>query len=109
MTCMVGWCDEVLRFDSAAHDFGTIAEDGGVVQHAFRFRNVSSVPVVVLGTVTSCGCTTTSFSRRPVMPGDYDSIVVRFAPMNYPGRFARKVVIKTSEGVAAQQLLVLVL
>lgn len=85
-----------LRFDEQAHDFGTVAEDGGVVAHTFRFTNTSSEPVVIVHAVASCGCTKAEFSRKPVKPDGTGEITIRFDPMNYPGVFARKITVFTS-------------
>ncbi len=95
-----------LRFESLEHDFGTIAEDGGQVKHAFRFENTSDRAVVIVATSSSCGCTKAEFSRKPVQPHEKGEIVVRFSPMNYPGTFARKVRVTTSEGRLAEPLLI---
>ena len=95
-----------IIFDEKKYDFGEIAEDGGSVEHIFRFKNSSTKPVVILSTYTSCGCTTTEFSKKPVMPGESSSLKVVFDPMNYPGQFARKVTIVTSDGALNESLLI---
>ena len=95
-----------VRFNELSYNFGEIAEDGGAVTHDFVFRNTLSKPIVIVSATTSCGCTKAEFSRKPVMPGATSSIKVVFNPMNYPGPFARKVLIVTSEGTLKEQLLV---
>lgn len=90
-----------LRFDTVSHDFGTIAEEGGDVSFGFRFVNVSSEPVVIVKVLSSCGCTTMEFSRKPVLPDHEGTISVTFDPMNYsPGPFSRKVSVFPSSGEA---------
>ena len=95
-----------VRFDGTAHDFGTIAEDGGAVSHTFRFTNISEQPIVIVNAAASCGCTKAEFSRKPVKAGEDGEIVVRFDPMNYPGAFARKITVFTSAGRLPEQLTV---
>lgn len=95
-----------LKFVETAHDFGTIAEEGGAVAHTFRFTNISSEPLVIVNAAASCGCTKAEFSRKPVKTGAEGEIVVRFDPMNYPGAFARKITIFTSAGRLPEQLTV---
>ncbi len=85
-----------LRFESLSWNFGDIAEDGGDVEHTFRFSNVSKSPVVVLDVSASCGCTSPSFSRKPVLPNKSGEIKVRFSPMNRPGKFSKGVVVQLS-------------
>ena len=95
-----------INFFKNFHDFGAIAEDGGAVECYFEFRNTSTEPVIIVSARSSCGCTKTEFSRKPVMPDNIGSIKAIFNPMNYPGRFARKIVVSTNKGVLEEQLLV---
>ena len=95
-----------LHFEEPAHDFGTIAEEGGAVEHTFMAKNSSKQPIVIVSTSVSCGCTKTEFLRKPILPDSTVAVKVIFSPMNYPGAFARKVVVVTSEGIAPQQLLI---
>lgn len=86
-----------LNFSEMTFDFGTIEEDGGKVSHTFGFSNVSEKPVVVLSSSSSCGCTTASFSRKPVAPGQSGEVTVVFDPKNYPGIVSRSVILHTSD------------
>ena len=89
----------ILRTDNTRHDFGTIAEDGGKVEHTFSCINALTKPVVILDVSAGCSCTETKFSRQPILPGKTTDIKILFDPMNQPeGRFTRKMVITTSEG-----------
>lgn len=95
-----------IKFEENFYDFGVIAEDGGSVEHIFHLRNTSKKPVVIVSTHTSCGCTKAEFSRKPIMPDSTSFVKVIFNPMNYPGVFARKVTIVTSDGALEERLLV---
>ena len=95
-----------MRFEKKSHNFGEIAEDGGSVSQNFTFRNISSEPIVIVSTYSSCGCTTAEFSKKPVLPGETSVVKVVFSPMNYPGAFARKVTIVTNKGVLKDALLI---
>ena len=106
LTLIYGVSKAQIIFEKKNHDFGEIAEDGGTVEHIFRFKNSSTKPVVILSTYTSCGCTTAEFSKKPVMPGELSSVKVVFDPMNYPGQFARKVTIVTADGALKEPLLI---
>ena len=85
-----------LKFDSEKWNFGKIAEDGGNVEHTFTFTNTSSKPVVIIDVTTSCGCTTPSYSRKPIMSGQKGEIVVSIDPMNRPGHFSKVASVLTS-------------
>ena len=105
-TLIYGVSAAQINFFEKNHNFGTIAEDGGVVEHNFEFRNTSAKPVVIVAAHSSCGCTKAEFSRKPIMPDSTSSVKVIFNPMNYPGAFARKVTIVTSEGALEDRLLI---
>ena len=85
-----------VNFDHLEWNFGDIAEDGGEVKHTFTFTNLSSKPLVVLEVTTGCGCTTSSYSRKPVLRGEKGEVTIVFNPMNLPGRFNKSASILTS-------------
>lgn len=85
-----------IKFDVESWDFGSIKEDGGEVKHTFSFKNNSSKPVIILDVTTGCGCTTPSYSRKPVLAGQSGEIEVKFDPATRPGKFVKGVVVYTS-------------
>lgn len=85
-----------LKFEELKWNFGDIQENGGAVEHTFKFTNTSEKPVVILDVSASCGCTTPHFSRKPIMPNGSGEIKVEFDPMNRPGRFSKGVVVALS-------------
>ena len=103
-TLSYGVLSAQINFLENFHDFGVIAEDGGVVSHSFRFRNTSSKPAVIVAAHSSCGCTKVEFSRKPVLSGEESEVKVIYNPMNYPGPFSRKVTIVTNKGALKQVL-----
>lgn len=91
---MVCACTSTLRaqlvFEPPQWDFGTIREVDGPVSHTFTGENRGDKPLVILDVVSSCGCTTPEFSRRPILPGERAQIVVRYDPANRPGSFTKE-------------------
>ena len=85
-----------LVVEQASWSFGDIAEDGGTVEHTFSFVNNSAKPVVILEVMTGCGCTTASYSRKPILKGERGEVKVVFNPMNMPGRFSKAASVLTS-------------
>lgn len=85
-----------IKFDTQNWNFGDVEESGGNVTHIFTFTNISQRPVVVLDVSASCGCTSPSFSRKPVMPGAKGEISVVFDPINRPGMFSKGVSVRLS-------------
>jgi len=73
-----------FEFAETTHDFGTINE-GEVVEHTFQFTNTGEAPLVIQNTSASCGCTTPSYSRDPVAPGETGEVQVKFNSQSRPG------------------------
>ena len=105
-TLCYGVSEAKIYFEKNSHDFGVIAEDGGVAEYVFKLHNGSEKPLVIVAAHSSCGCTKAEFSRKPIMPDSVADIKVTFNPMNYPGAFARKITIVTSDGALEERLLV---
>lgn len=94
LLCTPLFADEsTMKFEVSEWSFGTIEESDGPVEHTFTFTNVGSVPFVIESVVTSCGCTTPDYSRRPIKPNESSEIKVTYDPAGRPGRFSREVVI----------------
>ncbi len=85
-----------MTFNETQYDFGYLQESEGKVSHAFRFTNDGDSPLVITRVRSSCGCTTPQYSKRPVSPGQTDSIVVIFDPKGRPGEFRKEVTISTN-------------
>ena len=98
------FAQSTLIFDSTAHSFGNIREEGGRGRHSFRCRNVGNEPVAILSVVTTCGCTVAKFERKPILPDSVRTIEVTFDPANRPGNFDKEVSVVTSNGGRAQKL-----
>lgn len=66
-----------IEFAELTHDFGRIVE-GEKVKHTFKFKNTGQAPLQVISVKPSCGCTTPSYSKEPVAPGEEGFIEVLF-------------------------------
>ncbi|MFQ5568166.1 MAG: DUF1573 domain-containing protein [Rhodothermales bacterium] len=89
-----------LVIENTAHDFGTI-EEGHEARHDFIFRNDGDAPLRLTSVQPNCGCTTPSWTRDPVPPGETGSITVVFDSRNRPGTFVKSVRV-TTDGEPAQ-------
>lgn len=85
-----------LKFSESVWDFGTIKEEGGDVTHTFTMENRGSNPVVIYNIQTSCGCTTTKYSHKPLMKGETSTIEIAFDPRFRPGHFMKDIYVYTS-------------
>lgn len=66
-----------IAFQKKSFDFGTIKE-GEDILHKYTFTNTGNQPVIIGKVVTSCGCTSSNFSSKPVLPGEEGFIEVEF-------------------------------
>lgn len=85
-----------IQFKEKLHDFGQVPEQGGPVQHTFEFTNTGEVPVKILGVEASCGCTTPSWTRDAIAPGEKGTIVAEYDPNNRPGAFNKTLTVNVS-------------
>lgn len=74
-------------------DFGKIAEKGGKVVRIVNFTNTGDEPLVILKTKVTCTCTTVSFTKKPVMPGDDGMITITYNPRRQSGTFHKEVLV----------------
>lgn len=73
------------------YDFGSFPQKQvrGVV---FVFRNTGSAPVVIQSTSTACGCTSVTYSSKPVLPGHKGYVTVWFnGTLTTLGHFSKTV------------------
>ena len=64
-----GLCD-TLHFGKMRH--------GEIIHKQLRIQNESDRPMVILRHVTSCGCTTVNYDRRPIAAGESTTIDFEF-------------------------------
>ena len=58
-----------ISFEKEVHDFGKIKEDGGKVEYKFMFTNTGDSPLILTNVRASCGCTSPTWTEKPIMPG----------------------------------------
>jgi hypothetical protein len=54
-------------------DFGRMPE-GDKVEYHLGIRNTDTTAMIILDILNSCGCTSLSYDRQPILPGDTASI-----------------------------------
>ena len=82
-----------VRWLETVHNFGAFKEDDGKVTCRFTFVNDGPEDVSIRAARASCGCTTPSFTKTPIAPGDTGVVTVKFNPTGRPGRFSKSVTI----------------
>ena len=85
-----------IRFTEMEHQYGTIMK-GGNGDCEFEFWNDGNEPLILQNVKASCGCTTPSYTQKPVMPGQSGTIKVHYNTNNVGG--FNKTVTVTSNAV----------
>ena len=93
-----------MRFDTDDHDFGVVAEEGGPIAHPFTFVNTGDAPLLIGQVKASCGCTTPSWTKEPIAPGDTGVVVAQYNPQNRPGTFRKSITVTSNADPASRVL-----
>lgn len=89
--------------NDSIHDFGLI---GGTrkVSHQFVFTNMGVEPVVIDTVKSHCGCTTSSYTREPVLPDKTGTVTVTYDPTDHYGGFRKTVTLVLNGGEEYQEV-----
>ena len=85
-----------VKFNKNVHDYGSVKEEVEVALSEFEFTNTGKTPVVIQRVITSCGCTTPSYTREPVLPGKKGEVKVAYNTIHRPGTFRKNVRVYTN-------------
>lgn len=85
-----------MVFEKTEHNFGTIQEEIGAVTTQFEFTNTGNSPLIIRRVSASCGCTTPSYSREPILPGKKGMIAAKYSTTARPGTFNKSITVYTN-------------
>ncbi|MCE5206070.1 MAG: DUF1573 domain-containing protein [Porphyromonadaceae bacterium] len=85
-----------MVFARSEHNFGTIKEELGAVTTQFEFTNTGKTPLIIQRVSASCGCTTPSYTREPVLPGKKGTISAKYSTIRRPGTFNKTITVYTN-------------
>src|SRR5574344_782165 len=85
-----------LVFDKTIHDFGKLKDGDPPVTCLFKFTNKSTKPIVIYNVISSCGCTTPSWTKKPVPAGATGEIKVTFLNDQGPYPFDKSLTVYSS-------------
>lgn len=85
------------------HDFGKIVE-GEVATYTYKFKNVGEHPLKLVRVKASCGCTTPSYSKEEIAPGEEGMVQIAFNTSHKVG-FQNKAVTVTGNFPGTNQIL----
>jgi hypothetical protein len=83
-----------FSFTEETYDFQTIPR-GTPVTHEFNFVNTGKEPIVISNVQASCGCTTPTWPKEPILPGKSSIIKVQYNAAN-PGGFNKSITITSN-------------
>lgn len=95
-----------LVFDTTVWDMGRIDEEAGAVSHTFHYRNEADHSVAIERVYSSCGCTTSDYSRKPLKAGGEGELVVTFDPEGRQGRVEKSITLVYDGGRGRTELTV---
>ena len=85
-----------IEFNSKVHNFGKISVAEGAKHCTFEFKNTSNKPIVINNIISSCGCTTPKWPKKPIMPGEGGKIEVTYLNDQGPYPFDKALTVYTS-------------
>lgn len=84
-----------INFKEDSYNFSEIPE-GPQVTHEFKFTNTGKEPLILSNVRASCGCTTPSWPKEPVLPGKDAVILVTYNTQGRPGVFTKTITITSN-------------
>ncbi|HTN69340.1 MAG TPA: DUF1573 domain-containing protein [Dysgonamonadaceae bacterium] len=85
-----------VKFNKIVHDYGSIKEEVEVAVSEFELTNTGTSPVVIQRIVASCGCTSPTYTREPILPGKKGNVKVAYNTIHRPGTFRKSVRVYTN-------------
>ncbi len=85
-----------VKKDKSVVNLGSFPSEEEVVTE-FTLTNTGDTPLVVVDVVTSCGCTTVEYSRKPVLPGKGLKLSIKYKA-DQPGYFNKSVKVFCNAG-----------
>lgn len=90
-----------ITFETSEHNFGDIKQ-GDVVEHTFMFTNTGNQPLIIERVEVTCGCTSPSWTKEPVMPGKTGTVTAKFNSSGKLGQQKKPITIHSNaaDGIA---------
>lgn len=90
-----------ITFAEDKFSFGEI-EEGPKVNHEFTFTNTGTEPLILSNVKASCGCTTPSWPKDPILPGEEGTILVTYNTARRVGAFNKSITITSNASEATK-------
>ena len=93
----------VISFEEDTHDFGKLTA-GEKVTYAFKFKNTGKSVLIISNVSTSCGCTVSSYPKKPIQPGEGATLDVTFDSEGKQGFQSKTITVNTNAEPATAYL-----
>jgi len=80
-----------ITFENLEHDYGTITQ-GANGDCVFKFKNTGNEPLILSDVRKSCGCTTPTWNKEPILPGQTGVINIGYNTNNI-GSFSKTITV----------------
>ncbi|MCK4921528.1 MAG: DUF1573 domain-containing protein [Bacteroidales bacterium] len=85
----------IIEFDELERDFGKITE-GEKVGWYFKYRNAGESDLLISNVITTCGCTVSEYSKKPLSPGGEEELQIIFDSSGRKGKEIKNVKIESN-------------
>lgn len=83
-----------IYVENYKYNFGEISKTD-TIKHTFKIKNITSNPLKIHEIGTSCGCTTTNYSKGLIKKNNFAIIETQFIPKeNQIGKVRKSIVVK---------------
>jgi hypothetical protein len=96
--------DSGIQWETVAKDFNTV-KIGTVAEFTFKVKNVSNSTLVISSAAPSCGCTASSYTIKPIKPGESGSVTASYNTDGRPGFFYKSVRVTFSNGTVSDLMI----
>jgi hypothetical protein len=90
------WSQPKLSVEQKKINFGFVKR-GTIVKNDYTIKNEGTEPLIIKDVEVSCSCTSTEFSKVPILPGKQATVTVVFNTTTVYGRQDRTVLVHSND------------
>ena len=93
-----------ITLEETDFNFGSVNE-GDVVKHTFKLKNVGNQPLLITDIRTTCGCTVPTWNKSPIVANANDQVEVKFDTKGKANEQIKKITIIANTFPAETELI----
>ena len=93
-----------ITLEETDFNFGSVNE-GDVVKHTFKLKNVGNQPLLITDIRTTCGCTVPTWNKSPIAANANDQVEVKFDTKGKANEQVKKITIIANTFPAETELI----